>query len=233
MAISEGFNEYLDRLSGSGAMRIVHMVMNVVAATIGIFFLLIGVTGVFDTYKDFGGMALPVTSIVLGTLVTMLSVLGIVGSVKRSQRMFATYSGLLTLLVIAQLIALLVILFKPSNIEARFGSVWESLYQNDPDSIRTIEKDLKCCGFKNPVDMAVPEHCAVKKHYGFSTGCLEMLEHQWRAQRATVLWAGFSMVGAQIVSLLLGAELGRRYRNSQNEYQRVPAGNEGSPLLHA
>ncbi|KAJ2402465.1 hypothetical protein GGI23_000695 [Coemansia sp. RSA 2559] len=233
MPTSEGFNQYLDRISGSGAMRIVHMVMNVVAATIGMFFLIIGVTGTFDRYKEFGGMALPVTSIVLGSLVTLISVLGIIGSVKRSQNMFATYSGLLTLLVLVQLIALLVIYFKPSHVEARFGNVWESLYQNDPDSIKMIEKDLKCCGFKDPVDMAIPKHCAVDKHYGFSTGCLEMLEHQWHAQRSTVLWAGFAMVGAQIVSLLLGAELGRRYRNTQNDYQRVPARNEGSPLLHA
>ncbi|KAJ1666644.1 hypothetical protein IW140_002597 [Coemansia sp. RSA 1813] len=235
MSVSEGFGEYLDRLAGSGAMRVVHMVMNVVAATIGIFFLIIGITGVFDTYKDFGGLALPVTAIVLGTLVTMISLIGIIGSIKRSQHLFAAYSGLLTLLVLAQLVALLVIWLKPNDIDTRFGKVWEKLYENDPDTIRYIEKDLKCCGFKSPVDMPVPAHCSVKKHYGFTTGCLDILEHQWSAQKSTILWAGFAMVGAQIVSLLLGAELGRRYMNSQNEYQRVPqpARNEGSPLLHA
>ncbi|KAJ2532647.1 hypothetical protein EV175_007138 [Coemansia sp. RSA 1933] len=120
-------------------------------------------------------------------------------------------------------------MLKPTDVEARFGSVWESTYENNPDELKSIEKDLKCCGFKSPVDMAVPAHCAVKKHYGFSTGCLELLEQQWHGQRSTVVWVGVAMVGAQIVSLLLGAELGRRYRSTSTEPRRT----EESPLLRA
>ncbi|KAJ2522781.1 hypothetical protein GGI11_001631 [Coemansia sp. RSA 2049] len=236
MVATEGFGEYLDRLAGSGTLRVVHMVMNVVAATIGIFFVIIGVTGVFDTtYKDFGGITVPITAIVLGAVVTMISLVGIIGSIKRSQQMYAAYSGLVTLVVMAELIALLVIWLKPHDVESQFEKVWQKMYDNDPGSIKHIEKDLRCCGFKSPVDMPVPANCSVKKHYGFTTGCLDMIEHQWHAQRSTILWAGFAMVGAQIVSLLLGAELGRRYMNSRNgEYQRVqPVRNEGSPLLRA
>ncbi|KAI9499991.1 hypothetical protein GGI25_002997 [Coemansia spiralis] len=232
---SGGFGEYLDRLGGAGTMRVVHVVLNIVAATLGIFFLIIGTTGAFDLYKSFGGTTVPVMSIVLGGLVTMISLVGIVGSIKRSQYMFGTYSGLLAILVIVQLIALTMIWLRPGDIEDKFGNVWEGFYENDPDTIRYIERDLKCCGFKSPVDMPVPANCSLKKHYGFTVGCLKPLAQQWRAQRRTVLWAGFGMVGAQILALVLGAELGRRYMNARHgEYQRVPGErNEASPLIRA
>ncbi|KAJ2706414.1 hypothetical protein FB645_001559 [Coemansia sp. IMI 203386] len=229
-----GFGEYLDRLSGSGILRAIHMVINGVAAGAGIFLLVTGVTGLFDVYKTFGGMAMPLMCSVLGLLVTFVSFLGIVGSIKRNQYIFATYSALLTLLVVVQIIALLVIWLHPEHIEDRFSTAWEGLYDKDPDTIRYIEKDLKCCGFKSPTDMPVPAHCITKKHYGFTVGCLEPLEHQWHQRRTAVLWAGLAIVGAQVISLLMGAELARRYKRArEGGYHRVPERTEGSPLLRA
>ncbi|KAJ2006315.1 hypothetical protein GGI04_000689 [Coemansia thaxteri] len=224
------FGEYLDRIGGTSMLRIVHMVLNGIAAAAGVFLIVMGVTNLFDMFKIFGGASLPISSIVLGSLVVLITTVGIVGSIKRSQQMFGTYSGLLTLLVLVQLVVLLVLWLRPHDVEARFSDVWEGLYKNDQDTIRSIEKDLKCCGFQSPVDMAVPDNCATKKHYGFSVGCVGPLEYQWRQRRCSALWAGFTMVGAQIVALLMGAELGRRYRLAREGYQRVP-GREGSPLL--
>ncbi|KAJ2910521.1 hypothetical protein GGI21_000792 [Coemansia aciculifera] len=233
MATTTAFGEYLDRLGGTSVLRAIHMLLNGIAATAGIFLIIMGTSSLLDMFKTFGGTSLPVTSIVLGTLVVLISLVGIVGSVKRSQYMFGTYSGLLTLLVLVQLVVLLVIWLRPYDVEARFSDVWEGLYKNDPDSIKFIEKDLKCCGFESPVDMAVPANCSVKKHYGFSDGCVGPLRFQWKQRRHALLWAGFTMVGAQIVALVMGAELGRRYRNARDGYHRVPGHAEGSPLLRA
>ncbi|KAJ2538324.1 hypothetical protein EV175_006494, partial [Coemansia sp. RSA 1933] len=76
MATSErGFSAYLDQVSG--IVRAVHIVMTAVSATLGIFILTIGVTGVFDKYKEFNGISVSVTAIVLGILVTWISLIGI------------------------------------------------------------------------------------------------------------------------------------------------------------
>ncbi|KAJ2738657.1 hypothetical protein GGI20_006239 [Coemansia sp. BCRC 34301] len=227
------FGEYLDRLGGTSVLRVIHMTMNGIAAAAGIFLVIMGTAGLLDMFKSFGGRSLPVSSIVLGTLVVLISLVGIVSSVKRSQYMFGTYSGLLTVLVLVQLVALLVLWLRPYDLETRFSDVWEGLYKNDPGSIKTIERDLKCCGFKSPVDMAVPANCATKKHYGFSDGCVGPLTFQWTHRRSAALWAGFTMVGAQVVALVMGAELGRRYRSARDGYHRVPGHAEGSPLLRA
>ncbi|KAJ2017443.1 hypothetical protein GGI01_002628 [Coemansia sp. RSA 376] len=226
------FGEYLDRLGGTSVLRVIHMTMNGIAAVAGTFLVIMGTTSLLDMFKTFGGKSIPIASIVLGSLVVLISLVGIVSSIKRSQYMFGTYSGLLTLLVLFQLVVLLVIWLRPYDVDSRLSDVWEKLYNNDPDSIRSIEKDLKCCGFESPVDMAVPDNCATKKHYGFSTGCLEPLKFQWHHRSSAVLWAGFTMIIAQIVALVMGAELGRRYRDVRQGYQRVP-GREGSPLLRA
>ncbi|KAJ2862466.1 hypothetical protein GGH94_004256 [Coemansia aciculifera] len=227
------FGEYLDRLGGTSVLRVIHMTMNGIAAVAGTFLVIMGTTSLLDMFKTFGGTSLPIFSIILGSLVVLISLVGIVSSIKRSQYMFGTYSGLLTLLVLFQLVVLLVIWLRPYDVESRFTDVWERLYKNDPDSIRYIEKDLKCCGFESPVDMAVPDNCATKKHYGFSTGCITPLQFQWHHRRNAALWAGFTMVGAQIIALVMGAELGRRYRDVRQGYQRVPGRAEGSPLLRA
>ncbi|KAJ1725683.1 hypothetical protein LPJ53_000162 [Coemansia erecta] len=229
-----GFGEYLDRLSNSGVLRVTHMVLNGIAAGAGIFLLVIGTSGLFDVYKNFGGITLPLLSAVLGASVTFVSFLGIIGSIKRSQQVFGTYSALLTLLVIVQAIGLLVLWLHPEHIEDRFSDVWEKLYDDDQDTIRYIEKDLQCCGFKSPIDMAVPKNCSVKKHYGFVVGCLEPLQHQWHSKRHAMLWAGLAIIGAQVVSLLMGAELARRYKRArEGGYHQVPERTEGSPLLRA
>ncbi|KAJ2581925.1 hypothetical protein GGH95_001820 [Coemansia sp. RSA 1836] len=233
MAATSTFGEYLDRLGGTSVLRVIHMALNGIAAVAGIFLVVVGTSSLLSMFKTFGGTSLPVSSIILGTLVVLISLVGIVSSVKRSQYMFGTYSGLLTLLVLVQLVVLLVIWLRPYDVEGRFSDVWEGLYKNDPDSLRAIEKDLKCCGFKSPVDMAVPDNCATKKHYGFSDGCVDPLRFQWRHRRSAILWAGFTMVGAQIIALVMGAELGRRYRNAREGYHRVPGRAEGSPLLRA
>ncbi|KAJ1825795.1 hypothetical protein LPJ73_009168 [Coemansia sp. RSA 2703] len=228
------FGEYLDHLSNSKVLRATHMVLNGVAAGAGIFLLAVGASGLFDKYKVFSGTTLPLLSATLGASVAFVSFLGIAGSIKRSQHIFGTYSALLTLLVVVQVIGLLVIWLRPEHIEDRFGQAWEKLYEDDQDTIRYIEKDLQCCGFKSPIDMAVPKNCSVKKHYGFVTGCLEPLEHQWHAKRHAMLWAGLAIVGAQVVALLMGAELARRYKRARDGgYHQVPARTEGSPLLRA
>ncbi|KAI7826292.1 Tetraspanin family-domain-containing protein [Kickxella alabastrina] len=232
--MSSGFREYLDAISGSGMLRVIHMVLNGAAAAAGIFLMVTGVAGLTDMYKTFGGIAMPLTCAILGGLVTFVAFLGVIGAIKRSEYMFGTYSALLTILVAVQVIALMIVWLRPGHIEDRFSSVWEGLYDNDQDTIRSIEKDLRCCGFKSPVDMAVPANCSVKKHYGFAVGCLEPLQHQWHARRKSMLWAGAAIVSAQVLSLVMGAELARRYKRArEGGYQRVPARNEGSPLLRA
>ncbi|KAJ2693470.1 hypothetical protein H4218_006025 [Coemansia sp. IMI 209128] len=227
------FGEYLDRLGGTSVLRVTHMTLNGIAAVAGMFLIIVGTASLLDMFEAFGGASLPISSLVLGSLVVLISLVGIVSSVKRSQYMFGAYSGLLTLLVLVQLVVLLAIWLRPYDIESRFSDVWEKLYKNDPDTLRLIEKDLKCCGFQSPVDMAVPANCATKKHYGFSAGCIKPLEIQWHYRRSAALWAGFTMVGAQIVALAMGAELGRRYRDIRQGYQRVSGHVEGSPLLRA
>ncbi|KAJ2057255.1 hypothetical protein GGI17_005750 [Coemansia sp. S146] len=224
------FGEYLDRLGGTSVLRVIHMTMNGIAAVAGTFLIIMGTTSLLDMFKTFGGTSLPIFSIILGSLVVIISLVGIISSIKRSQYMFGTYSGLLTLLVLFQLVVLLVIWLRPYDVESRFTDVWERLYKNDPDSIRYIEKDLKCCGFESPVDMAVPDNCATKKHYGFSTGCITPLQFQWHHRRNAALWAGFTMVGAQIIALVMGAELGRRYRDVRQGYQRGAGGALGALL---
>ncbi|KAJ2353491.1 hypothetical protein GGF43_003486 [Coemansia sp. RSA 2618] len=225
------FSEYLDRLAGNQTMRVLHMTMNGIAFITGAFFLITGVTSLFNVYKIFGGTTLPVFYIIVGSLVTLTSLVGIAGSVKRSQYVFGTYSGILALLVLVQLVGLLIVWLKPFDVEDRFSQVWEKLYEEDPDSIKYIEKDLKCCGFKSPVDMAVPANCSVKKKFGFTEGCLEPLVHGWRQSRHMVLWIGAAMVGAQIVALVMGADLARRYKRAREGYQRVPGNPESSPLI--
>ncbi|KAJ2821276.1 hypothetical protein GGI24_004261 [Coemansia furcata] len=224
------FDTYLDRLSGTSALRAIHMLVNGIAGAAGLFLLVTGTLGLLDKFKTFGGTLLPLLSLSLGTLVFLVSLVGIISSVKRSQRMFATYTGLLTLLVLIQLVALLVLWLRPEDVSKRFSGVWEGLYKHDPQTLKFIERDLRCCGFQSPVDMAVPGNCATKKHYGFSTGCLAPLRAEWDHRRLAALWAGMTMVGAQIVALAMGAELGRRYRDIRQGYQRVQ---EGSPLLRA
>ncbi|KAJ2615320.1 hypothetical protein H4S08_001284 [Coemansia sp. RSA 1365] len=223
--------DFLNGFNEGKWLRITHMLLNAVAATAGIFFLIAGIADLYNVYEVFGGKTLPILYILIGGLVTFISLVGIIGSAKESQYIFGTYSGLLALLVIIQIIGLMVIWLRPLDIEDKFSNVWEKLYEDDQDTIKYIEKDLKCCGFKSPVDMPVPAHCSVKKHYGFTTGCLEPLEHQWNTRRQSILWVGFAMVSAQIVALLMGAELVRRFRRTREGYQRVPGQAEGSPLL--
>ncbi|KAJ2482615.1 hypothetical protein IWW56_000957 [Coemansia sp. RSA 2131] len=229
--MANDFGEYLDQLAGNQTMRVLHMTMNGIAGVAGIFFIVTGVASLFDMYKVFGGSTVPIFYIVIGSLVALISMVGIAGSIKRSQYVFGTYSGILALLVVVQIIGLLVVWLRPFDVEDKFSNVWEKMYENDPDSIRYIEKDLKCCGFTSPVDMPVPANCSVKKKFGFVRGCLKPLEHEWRHSRHMVLWIGTAMVGAQIVALGMGAELARRYKNARQGYQRVPGHMEGSPLI--
>ncbi|KAJ2453536.1 hypothetical protein EV183_002175 [Coemansia sp. RSA 2336] len=229
--MATSFGDYLDRMGGNETMRAVHMTMNGIAGIAGIFFIITGVTSLFDVYKVFGGATMPILHIIIGSLVAFISLLGIVGSVKRSQYIFGTYSGILTLLVIVQIIGLLILWLRPFDVEERFSDVWENLYEKDQESIRYIEHDLKCCGFASPVDMPVPANCSVKKKYGYTRGCLKPLVHEWRHSRHMILWIGFAMVLAQVVSLVMGAELGRRYKRAREGYQRVAGRAEGSPLL--
>ncbi|KAJ2641899.1 hypothetical protein GGF44_001917, partial [Coemansia sp. RSA 1694] len=117
MAATSTFGEYLDRLGGTSVLRVIHMALNGIAAVAGIFLVVVGTSSLLSMFKTFGGTSLPVSSIILGTLVVLISLVGIVSSVKRSQYMFGTYSGLLTLLVLVQLVVLLVIWLRPYDVE--------------------------------------------------------------------------------------------------------------------
>lgn len=227
------FSDYLDGVADARALRAIYMVINGIACIAALFLLIVGVTGLSDMFKEFGGTALPITSIILGCLVAVLSLVGIVGSIKRSQYVFGTYSGLLTLLVVLQLVALTTIWLRPHDIQEKFGDIWQQMYKNDRGSIKYIERDLKCCGFKNPKDRAVPKLCLTDERFGYQQGCIGPLETQWHHRREVALWAGFAMVAAQVVVLVIGTELARRYRRARQDYQQVPRRNEDDPLLRA
>ncbi|KAJ1734048.1 hypothetical protein LPJ61_001268 [Coemansia biformis] len=228
-----GFREYLDRLGHSGLLRAAAMLLNTVAATAAIFLVVTGIVDRVSTYSVFGGATMPVGSIVIGAVVACVSLLGIVGSAKRSQYLCGTYAGLAAVLVVLQMIALTVLWLRPYDTEDSFARAWETLYNDDPNTIRFIERDLKCCGFRSPVDMPVPATCSIKKKYGFSTGCLGPLESAWERKRESVIWAGVVMVGAQLVTLLMGAELARRYKRSREGYERLAGHAEDSALVGA
>ncbi|KAI8323489.1 hypothetical protein GQ54DRAFT_303274 [Martensiomyces pterosporus] len=202
-----------------------------VAATIGVLLLVLGVTGLFDMFHVFGGNIIPTFAIVVGALVTVVSLVGIVGSLKQNMCLIGAHTGVLTVLVLVQAIFLVVVWLEPKDAEESFYDVWQGLYKNSPDTIRRVEKDLTCCGFRNPIDMAVPANCSINRKYGYSEGCFGALEAQWVDRRGGVLVAGITVVAVQVISLVLGAELARRFKRDQDEYRRLSENNESAALL--
>ncbi|KAJ2771040.1 hypothetical protein IWQ56_001758 [Coemansia nantahalensis] len=231
--MDSGFGAYLDRLSSNGPLRAATMLLNTVAATAAIFLVVTGVVDLFSRYSAFSGTAGPVTGIVLGTVIAAVSLVGIVGPAKRSQHICGAYAGLAAVLVAVQLVALVALWLQPVDAEDSLARAWTKLYESDPATIRYVEQDLRCCGFRNPLDMPVPAHCSIKKKYGFAAGCLAPLQSAWEQRRTSIAWAGMVLVSAQLLALMLGVDLARRYKRSREGYQQLAGSEEADSAAQA
>ncbi|KAJ2780093.1 hypothetical protein H4R18_003636 [Coemansia javaensis] len=204
-----------------GVLRGLHMGLSAAAAVPALFLACVGMVDLFGLHAWFSGMTVPALLVAAGVAVSGVALLGVAGSAKRSQHLCGMYSGLAALLVGAQALGLVIMWLWPIDPEHDFYDTWRIMYDADRVTIRRIENTLQCCGFRSPVDMPVPKHCAVKT--GFTTGCLTPLATAWEWRRHAVLVAGTVAVAAQLVALLVGVEMARRYKRQRLGYQQIPA----------
>jgi len=210
------------------SMKLFVIVLNILTALAGLALVVFGIYALYRSELVLYSKSVPVTLIVSGSIVFLISFVGCFGAEMEHRKTLMTYFGALLVVVLAQVIVTIYAFSNTDKIDNTVDKAWQRAYDHRPKAIRTIEDEFSCCGYRNVYDRAVPNNCSESPSYGYDVSCYTQLTEAYRHNQTTIGVVGGLLGFLQILALLSTLALihhlpnqSQRDRLDRGEFERL------------
>lgn len=167
----------------------------------------------------------PVTMLVLGSIIVLISFVGCCGAIRESYCMSMTYAILLFVLMIAQLALVGYIWIEKDKYLMHMGEVVERAWQRrtqKADYMDAIQASMECCGKESYADYSFqgyfPKSCCkdpgnCRAENVFRIGCKRAFVDFWDKNSKIIKYAGLIIAAIEFVGFVFACCLANNIRN--------------------
>ncbi|XP_034478383.1 23 kDa integral membrane protein [Drosophila innubila] len=216
---------------GISMVKYILFIFNLLCSICGILLIVFGalffsnIQNVDDFTEALRTQQVPVTMIVLGTIILLISWFGCCGAIRESYCMSMTYSILLFVLMIGQLAFVIYIWLQKDRYLVMMGDVVEKAWERRTrrsDYMDAIQKSMECCGRSSFTDYAFqgyfppsccrdPNHCGPESVY--RRGCKEAFVDYWDRNSTAIKYSGLVIAAIEFVGFVFACCLANSIRN--------------------
>ncbi|XP_076293582.1 CD63 antigen [Lasioglossum baleicum] len=232
---------------GMTCIKYLTFLFNLIFAITGIVFIAVGtvilvVYSGYNNFMDSWFFAAPVFMIVIGAVVFVVSFFGCCGAVKENHCMIITFSVLLLLIFVLELVAGISGYMMQREVrhmvENRMNSTMKEYFNNENvrKSWDIMHHDLQCCGMKGPDDwasvgfsgdnlpsscckeIALKDKCDINSVSIYRGGCMQNLQAAIEHNALILGGVGIGIAIIQLIGVIFACCLARSIRR---EYETV------------
>ncbi|KAJ1676865.1 hypothetical protein EV182_007358, partial [Spiromyces aspiralis] len=113
------------------------------------------------------------------------------------------------IIIVIEVVVLLVAFIRNHDANQYLNNHWTKYYNQRPGMLRVIEETYGCCGYKAPLDRAIPKSsmkaCLESDYLGYNVGCRDMLTEAYVHYRKVVLGWLLALILVQLLTIILGS----------------------------
>ncbi|XP_068147125.1 protein late bloomer [Drosophila tropicalis] len=211
----------------TGTIKYSLFLFNILWGILGLVVLIFGGLGWGAMPNEFA-----IGILILGSVILLISLFGCCGAIRESPRMLWTY---VTFLLILLGLTVAFIILNPRDVFKKYAlnvveKQWE-LEQTKPGSMDVVQATYLCCGRNSAQDYlnishwndSVPASCCkdnncVNPLNLYTTGCLTKVEDAFADEAKTSRYFEYTVLGFDLVILLLAFILAVHYTNRRRRY---------------
>lgn len=208
---------------------------NVLCLICGVLLIVFGAL-LFSSIHSFDDFAealktqqIPVTMIVLGSVIVLISFIGCCGAVRESYCLSMVYSALLFVLMVAQLALVAYIWLQKDEYLIYMGDVVEKAWQRrtqKADYMDAFQISMECCGKDSFLDYTshgyfLPQSCCKDTRFGercgldnvYRVGCKRAFVNFWDKNSDIIKYTGLIIAAIEFVGFVFACCLANNIRN--------------------
>ncbi|XP_068147118.1 23 kDa integral membrane protein [Drosophila tropicalis] len=216
---------------GISMVKYILFIFNLLCSICGILLIVFGallfsnVHNIDDFAEAVRTQQVPITMIVLGTVILLISWFGCCGAIRESYCMSMTYSILLFVLMIGQLVLVVYIWVQKDRYLQIMGDVVEKAWDRRTrraDYMDAIQISMECCGRNNFSDYAFqgyfPPSCCkdtnnCRQETVYRRGCKAAFVEFWDRNSDILKWSGLVVAAIEFVGFVFACCLANSIRN--------------------
>jgi len=210
-------------------VKYILFLFNLLCSICGILLIVFGALLFTNVSDDFGEsiktQQVPITMIVLGGIILLISFFGCCGAIRESYCMSMTYSVLLFVLMIGQLALVAYMWLQKDKYLQLMGDVVERAWNNrtrKADYMDAIQISMECCGKNSYLDYTFqgyfppscckdPNACRIETVY--RRGCKQAFVEFWDKNSDIIKYAGLVIAAIEFVGFIFACCLANSIRN--------------------
>lgn len=147
----------------------------------------------------------------LGSLLLLISITGMFGIIMQKRDVLVIHLSILFVLIVAQLLLSIYFLVSIRSVPRYLNKMWDHRYRYQIRTIRDIQHEYHCCGFRHIDDRSFPkpqidengefsETCY--ELYGYTRPCMKILQNQAAQRLQTLGMTMMILCCVQVVALM-------------------------------
>ncbi|XP_011181480.1 23 kDa integral membrane protein [Zeugodacus cucurbitae] len=215
---------------GISLVKYLLFLFNLLCSICGILLIVFGIL-LFSNIHNIDDIAeavqtqqVPITMIVLGSVILLISFFGCCGAIRESYCMSMTYSVLLFVLMIGQLALVIYMWVEKDRYLTMMGDVVEKAWARrtrKSDYMDAIQISMECCGKNSYIDYSFqgyyPPSCCKGSHCGtdnvYRRGCKQAFVDFWDRNSDVIKYAGLVVAAIEFVGFIFACCLANNIRN--------------------
>lgn len=170
---------------------------------------------------------LPITIVVLGSIVFIISFFGCCGAIRENQCMVSTYAFFLLVIIVLQIVLAVFAFMYTSDLAQAAYDGFTKLFNQAQGSnealiaVESIQRNLQCCGSTGPGAWGanIPDSCCQQGNQctisnSFPTGCSSTVYDLVNASGLLIAWFAVCFAGIQLVGVIFACCLANSIRNA-------------------
>ncbi|KAI8872878.1 Tetraspannin-domain-containing protein [Ramicandelaber brevisporus] len=209
-------------------VRLFILLINFLGMLVGLIVLGIGVYTLLtkDNPTGYSNDKIAIATIVLGGVIAVISAIGFCGSWTHSPRVLRLYFGLLTLLIVLQIVMAIIVYTRLNSKDSILDDNWSTLFNSNKNVISDLENYYSCCGWKETNDRSVPDNCSAERN--FTTACKEPVTRGFEKGLRIVSISLLALAVIQIIGMLGSCCLWKSINRSQARARAAKASDASS-----
>ncbi|XP_050322871.1 23 kDa integral membrane protein [Bactrocera neohumeralis] len=215
---------------GISLVKYLLFLFNLLCSICGILLIVFGIL-LFSNIHNIDDIAeavqtqqVPITMIVLGSVILLISFFGCCGAIRESYCMSMTYSVLLFVLMIGQLALVIYMWVQKDRYLVMMGDVVEKAWArrtHKSDYMDAIQISMECCGKNSYIDYSFQGYfppscckdnrCSIENVY--RRGCKQAFVDFWDKNSDVIKYAGLVVAAIEFVGFIFACCLANNIRN--------------------
>lgn len=186
----------------------------------------------FSVFPENNPTIVPITVVVLGSIIFIISFFGCCGAIRENQCMVSTYAFFLLVIIVLQIIlAVFAFMYTEDLANAAYDG-FNKLFNQAQSSqeariaVEGIQRGLSCCGSTGPASWGanIPDSCCADGSQctianSFPNGCASTIHEVVNTSGLLIAWFAVCFAGIQLVGVIFACCLANSIRNaSRRQY---------------